>query len=190
MLELAYWPWYVVGPIITAIMVSLLMVGRRFGVSSNFETLCTIGGAGRISSYFKTDWHQRKWNLWFLLGSITGGAIARFGLLGTKAPAHISEATVATYTALGVTDAGEAYNPSFLFGEQVWTSPMAILCLLLGGLAVGFGTRWAKGCTSGHAISGVSSLQIPSLIAVVGFFIGGLTMTHLLFPVILPFILA
>ena len=60
--------------------------------------------------------------------------------------------------------------------------PLALLTLLLGGLLVGFGARWANGCTSGHAISGLSSLQWPSLIAVIGFFIGGLTITHLLLP--------
>jgi uncharacterized membrane protein YedE/YeeE len=188
MLELQHWPWYVVGPIITAIMATLLFLGRRFGVSSNFETLCSIAGAGRVSDFFKIDWRARKWNLWFIGGTIGGGAIARYGLLGTDAPAHISKATIETYSAMGVADAGEVYNPSMLFGDQAWTSPAAMIFLLVGGFAIGFGTRWAKGCTSGHAISGMSSLQLPSLIAVVGFFIGGLTMTHLILPYLLPFI--
>lgn len=49
---------------------------------------------------------------------------------------------------------------------------------------MGFGARWAGGCTSGHAISGLSNLQLPSLVAVLGFFAGGLLMTHLLFPLL------
>ena len=62
--------------------------------------------------------------------------------------------------------------------------PKILAILFFGGLLVGFGARYAGGCTSGHAISGLSDLQLPSLIAVVGFFIGGLIMTHLLFPLI------
>ena len=56
------------------------------------------------------------------------------------------------------------------------------MVLAVGGFLVGFGTRYAGGCTSGHAISGLSNLQLPSLVAVIGFFIGGLVMTHLIFP--------
>ena len=59
-----------------------------------------------------------------------------------------------------------------------------IILIVLGGFLIGFGTRWGGGCTSGHAIMGLSSLQFPSLVAVIGFFIGGLVMTHLLFPFI------
>jgi uncharacterized membrane protein YedE/YeeE len=54
----------------------------------------------------------------------------------------------------------------------------------MGGLLIGFGTRYAGGCTSGHAISGLSNLQLPSLVAVIGFFIGGLLMAHLILPLI------
>jgi hypothetical protein len=58
------------------------------------------------------------------------------------------------------------------------------LILAFGGLMVGFGSRYAGGCTSGHAISGMSNLQLPSLIAVIGFFIGGLVMTYFIMPLI------
>jgi len=58
------------------------------------------------------------------------------------------------------------------------------LVLAFGGLMVGFGSRYAGGCTSGHAISGLSDLQIQSLIAVAGFFIGGLLMTYFVLPLI------
>ena len=75
-------------------------------------------------------------------------------------------------------------NPSQLFGAEVLTSPKGILVLLIGGVLVGFGARYAGGCTSGHAISGLSNMQLPSLVAVIGFFIGGLVMTHLLLPLI------
>jgi uncharacterized membrane protein YedE/YeeE len=60
-----------------------------------------------------------------------------------------------------------------------------LTALLFGGFLVGFGARWAGGCTSGHAISGLSNLQLPSLIAVIGFFIGGLIMSWLILPLML-----
>jgi uncharacterized membrane protein YedE/YeeE len=52
--------------------------------------------------------------------------------------------------------------------------------LLVGGVLIGFGTRYAGGCTSGH-VSGLSNLQIPSLKAVIGFF-GGLIMSYFYSP--------
>ena len=76
---------------------------------------------------------------------------------------------------------GQAYSPVELFETLTLKN---IIILIIGGLLIGFGTRYAGGCTSGHAISGLSDLQLPSLIAVVGFFIGGLIMVHLLFPLI------
>jgi uncharacterized membrane protein YedE/YeeE len=56
--------------------------------------------------------------------------------------------------------------------------------MVIGGFLVGFGTRYAGGCTSGHAISGLSNLQFASLIATIGFFAGGLIATHLLYPLL------
>jgi uncharacterized membrane protein YedE/YeeE len=73
-------------------------------------------------------------------------------------------------------------QPQELYGAEGIQNPMTWVLLVLGGLLVGFGTRYAGGCTSGHAISGLSNLQLPSLIAVIGFFVGGLLMTHVFFP--------
>jgi uncharacterized membrane protein YedE/YeeE len=67
--------------------------------------------------------------------------------------------------------------------EAVFTLK-GFLVLAIGGLLVGFGARYAGGCTSGHAISGLSDLQVPSLVAVIGFFAGGLIMTYIFFPMI------
>lgn len=64
---------------------------------------------------------------------------------------------------------GEAYLPDELFATDALTDPKSLAILLFGGLLIGFGARYAGGCTSGHAISGLSNLQLPSLIAVVGF---------------------
>lgn len=185
MLALQPWPWYVAGPIIAVTMATLLLIGKRFGLSSNLRTMCAIAGADRLSDYFKFDWRAQRWNLLFIGGTVVGGAIARFALLA-PGPVDINPDTVATLQAMGVSDAGTAFAPSSLFGPEVWSHPLAIITLLVGGMLVGFGTRWANGCTSGHAISGMSSLQWPSLIAVIGFFIGGLTVSHFVLPLLLP----
>lgn len=181
-MELIYgpWPWYIGGIMIAIVMFLLLMMGKTFGVSSNLRTLCTICGAGNKSDFFKFDWKTQKWNLLVITGAAIGGFIAT-NFLSTDMSIALNPATVENLDSLGFENAGASYLPAELFQ---FTSIKSIVLLALGGLLVGFGTRYAGGCTSGHAISGLSNLQLPSLIAVIGFFIGGLTMIHLLFPLI------
>lgn len=176
------WPWYVSGTAIAFIMVLLLIYGKSFGFSSNLRTMCTIMGAGKRVKFFDFDWRTQKWNLYFLIGSILGGFIASTWL-NSDAPLQLSSATTAEIEALGIHFDG-GLNPAQLFGIDAVSSLKGILILLIGGILVGFGTRYAGGCTSGHAISGLSNLQVPSLIAVIGFFVGGLVMTHFLLPLI------
>jgi len=178
------WPWYVAGPIITFIMVALLFVNKRFGISSSFETICTIGGAGSVANYFKVDWRSKKWSLLFVLGAIIGGVLSTLVWPNVGA-INLNPNTLANLEALGLENIGETYLPSEIFSAENLSSPYVILLLLLGGFLIGFGTRYAGGCTSGHAISGLSNLELPSLIAVIGFFIGGLVMTHILLPKLL-----
>jgi len=176
------WPWYTSGIAIAFIMILLLVFGKSFGFSSNLRTLCTLAGAGKRNSFFDFDWKTQKWNLLFLLGSVIGGFIAAT-LLKSEAPVDLSQATIKDLAKLNIIFDGQL-NPSQLFGYEFITSAKGIMILLLGGLLVGFGSRYAGGCTSGHAISGLSNLQLPSLIAVIGFFAGGLVMTHFLLPLI------
>lgn len=176
------WPWYISGTAIAFIMIILLFFGKSFGVSANLRTMCTIAGAGRKVKLFDFDWKTQKWNLLFLGGSVIGGVIAST-LLESHEPLRLSEATINDLKTLGISFDG-GLNPSQLFGADVFGSAKGLMILLVGGILVGFGTRYAGGCTSGHAISGLSNLQIPSLIAVIGFFAGGLLMTHLLLPLI------
>jgi uncharacterized membrane protein YedE/YeeE len=176
------WPWYVSGIAIAAIMVILLLWGKSFGFSSNFRTLCTIAGAGKRTAFFDFDWRTQRWNLLFLLGAIGGGAIAS-GFLNDRQPLALSAATINDLHKLGIKFDGN-FNPSAIFKWEHAKTLKGVGILFGGGLLVGFGSRYAGGCTSGHAISGLSNLQLPSLWAVIGFFIGGLIMTHLLFPLI------
>ena len=177
------WPWYVSGLMIALVMFLLLMVGKNFGMSSNLRTLCTLCGAGNTSDFFKFDWKTQKWNLVVILGAVIGGYIGAH-FLSSDLTVVINPETVKDLKALGFESAGSAYLPTKLFELSALTNIKSLLILSIGGLLVGFGTRYAGGCTSGHAISGLSNLQLPSLIAVIGFFIGGLTMIHLIFPLI------
>lgn len=177
------WPWYVAGPLIAGILLLLLFGGKTFGMSSNLRTMCTIGGAGKKAAYFDFDWKSQRWNLVVVAGAVIGGFIAA-NLLSYETAVNINPETVDTLKTLGFSSAGKAYLPDQLFAIEALADPKALIILLIGGLLIGFGARYAGGCTSGHAITGLSNLQLPSLIAVIGFFIGGLFMIHVLFPLI------
>ncbi|MFD1166432.1 YeeE/YedE family protein [Sphingobacterium daejeonense] len=174
------WPWYVGGGIVALVMIALILLGRSFGFSSNFRNICSALGAGNTCSFFDFDWRKQKWNLLFLVGAVIGGFLSAHFLSNNQVP-QISAATIAKLNELGFESAGKEYVPSEIFKTMNLKN---IILLSVGGLLIGFGTRYAGGCTSGHAISGLSDLQLPSLIAVIGFFIGGLLMVHVFFPFI------
>ncbi len=177
------WAWYVAGTAIAFVMFLLLYFGGNFGMSSNLRTMCTMVGGEKFSDFFKLDWKAQRWNLMFVVGAILGGFLAA-NFLSNGEPMHLNPDTTASLNALGFQSVGTEYLPNEIFGLEALLSVKGFLILIGGGFLVGFGTRYAGGCTSGHAISGLSDLQIPSLIAVIGFFIGGLAMTHLLIPII------
>lgn len=176
------WPWYVAGPLIGLIVPGLLLLGNKsFGVSSNLRHVCAMIPS-RLA-YFQYDWRSAGgWNLAFALGILAGGFVGGTWLANPD-DLRLATATREDLAALGVSFEGE-FVPLELFGLGALGSLRNVLLLLVGGALVGFGARYAGGCTSGHAITGLASLQVPSLIAVVGFFVGGLVMTHLLFPVL------
>ena len=177
------WAWYVAGPMIAMILLLMNYFGRGFGVSTNLETFCTIGGAGKASGYFKKDWKAQTWSLFFVAGIIVGGYISARYLMTTEAIA-LNPETVFELAALGFENAGQSYVPLEIFSTENIFSLKGFAILIGAGFLVGFGSRYAGGCTSGHAITGLSSLQLPSLLAVIGFFAGGLIMTWFLIPII------
>lgn len=176
------WSWYFSGIMIVVIMLMLIFWGKSFGFSSNLRTICSMAGAGKRTGFFNFDWKAQRWNLLFLVGAIIGGWISST-LLSSPAGLDLSAATVTDLNALGIGFNG-GVNPDELFSLQAMGNPKVLFLLVIGGGLVGFGSRYAGGCTSGHAISGLSNLQLPSLLAVVGFFIGGLMMTWLIMPFI------
>ncbi len=178
------WAWYVAGPLIALTLFLNLYFGKRFGLSSNLQTACSIAGAGQYSDYFKFDWKTKSWNLVFVLGAVIGGFIAAQFLASPEAIALHPDTVRYLETEFGFSNVGGEYLPAEVFGVEQMLSVGGLAILLIGGFLVGFGARYAGGCTSGHAISGMSDLQLPSLIAVTGFFIGGLTMVHFIMPLI------
>ncbi len=176
------WAWYISGPLIALVMFLLLWVGGNFGVSSTLRSICAAGGAGKQCDFFDFDWKNQRWNLVFAVGAIIGGFIAST-LLQNPNPLLINEQTIKDLSSLGI-DFNGTIAPEALFNWKNLLTLKGFLVMVVGGFLVGFGARWAGGCTSGHAISGLSNLQLPSLIAVVGFFIGGLVMTFLIFPIL------
>lgn len=176
------WSWWFSGTMIAAIMFFLLYFGQSFGFSSNLRTICAATGVGKKISFFNFNWKNQIWNLVFLVGAIIGGFIAK-QFLSTDAPVDISASTITDLSKLGIA-APSSLQPNELFGIDAVLSLKGFMILAFGGLMVGFGSRYAGGCTSGHAISGLSDLQWPSFIAVIGFFIGGLIMTFFILPLI------
>lgn len=177
------WPWYIAGPLIALMMFILIFSGKDFGMSANLRTMCSMCGAGKNIEFFNFNWKSQRWNLMVVVGAIIGGFIGA-NVLTEDPSVAINPDTIATLEGLGFNSAGEAYLPTELYSWEALGGIKALVILLIGGILIGFGARYGGGCTSGHAISGLSNLQLPSLIAVIGFFVGGLIMIHLLFPLI------
>jgi uncharacterized membrane protein YedE/YeeE len=176
------WPWYIAGPLIgLSVPIVFLYSGRKWGISSTFRDVCAATFPGG-SEYFQYSWRDRgAWRLTMAIGLVIGGFLA--GLTTTDGQ-PISAATQADLGALGILSV-DGLVPSEIFSWSGLTTVPGFVMIIVGGFLVGFGTRYAGGCTSGHAISGLSLLRVTSLVAVVGFFAGGLLSTHVILPLLL-----
>lgn len=175
------WPWYVSGPLLGLMVPMLLFIGnKQFGVSSNFRHICAMISPKSIE-FFQYDWKKEAWNLTLILGTVAGAWLAHTYLNPTVS---LSEEAQVMLLQEGIPYDGEM-TPEYLFSWDAFSTVRGWIMIVVGGFLVGFGTRYANGCTSGHAIMGLSLLNPNSLIAVIGFFIGGLLMTYLGLPYIL-----
>lgn len=176
------WPWYVAGPLVGLFVPALLLVGnRQFGISSNLRHLCAAVAPARVE-FFRYDWKNAgMWNLAFLAGILVGGVIGG-RLIGTGDVA-ITWETKAMLTRLGVRDFS-GLAPGDIFSWSNLLTLRGSVSIVGGGLLVGFGTAYAGGCTSGHAIAGLAALERASLVAVIAFFAGGLLCTHFILPLL------
>ena len=177
------WPWYVAGPLIGLTVPALLILGNKtFGISSSLRHICAACIPANIP-FFKYDWKKEIWNLFFVTGIFVGGFLA-VQLLGNPAPIVVNEQLQAELSSYGITDYS-GLVPSQLFNWSSLLTLKGIIMMVFGGFMIGFGTRYAGGCTSGHAIMGLSTLQWPSLVATCCFMAGGFLMANLILPYIL-----
>ncbi len=159
---------------------ALLILGNKpFGISSTLRHICAACIPTK-AEFFKYDWKAQAWNLFFAFGIIIGGYIAGV-LFANPNPIELSEAAINSMSNLGV-ESFSGLMPYDVFNWQTLFTLRGFLLIVVGGFLVGFGTRYAGGCTSGHSIMGIANLQLPSLIATCCFFVGGLIMTWFVLP--------
>ncbi len=177
------WPWYVAGPLIGLTVPVLLILGNKsFGVSSSLRHICAACIPMNIS-FFKYDWKKEIWNLFFV-GGIIIGAVLVSQFLSNPYPIELNPKLAADLQANGISNFS-GMVPAELFSWNSLFTVKGIIMIVIGGFLVGFGTRYAGGCTSGHAIMGLSNLQLPSLIATISFMVGGFIVANLIIPILL-----
>jgi uncharacterized membrane protein YedE/YeeE len=177
------WPWYIAGPLIGLTVPALLISGNKsFGISSSLRHICASCMPANIP-FFKYDWKKEVWNLFFVLGIFLGGAIA-VNLLANPNPVEINPKLAAELAGYGIVNYNNVIPGDIINWQSLFTLK-GFLIMVVGGFLVGFGTRYAGGCTSGHAIMGLSNLQWPSLVATICFLAGGFIMANLILPIIL-----
>ena len=184
-MELLYkpWPWYIAGPIIGLTVPALLLLGnKRLGISSTLRQICAACYPAKIP-LFNYDWKKESWNLFFAAGILIGGFLGGF-VWADPEVVKVSTQTREMFQVWGLTNF-KGLLPSELFNWQNLMTLQGFLLVIVGGFLVGFGTRYAGGCTSGHGILGLSALQWPSLVATASFFIGGILFSHFVLPYIL-----
>lgn len=184
-MEILYkpWPWYVAGPLIGLTVPLLLLLGnKRLGISSTLRQICAACVPAKIS-YLNYNWKEQSWNLFFVGGILIGGYLAG-SLFGNQEPVAIAEAAAATMNSWGV-ESFAGLMPENLFNASTLFTIKGFILMCAGGFMVGFGTRYADGCTSGHGIFGLSSLQWSSLVATASFFLGGIIFSTWVLPYIL-----
>jgi len=177
------WPWYVAGPLIGLTVPALLLLGNKsFGISSSLRHVCAACIPANIP-FFQYDWKKEVWNLFFVAGILLGGIVAA-QLLSSPAPVQVDPRLATELSGYGIHDYSNLV-PADIFSWPALTSARGLVMMIGGGLLVGFGTRYAGGCTSGHAIMGLSNLQWPSLVATCCFMAGGFIMVNLVLPFIM-----
>ncbi|HUH74969.1 MAG TPA: YeeE/YedE thiosulfate transporter family protein [Chitinophagales bacterium] len=177
------WPWYVAGPLIGLTVPILLILGNKsFGISSSLRHICASCLPADIP-FFKYDWKKEIWNLFFVFGIFIGGFVGVV-LLSNPDPIVLNPALQTELATYGIVNLHNLV-PADLFNWSSLFTLRGLVMMVGGGFLVGFGTRYAGGCTSGHAIMGLSTLQWPSLVATISFMIGGFIMANLILPFIL-----
>jgi len=176
------WPWYVAGPLIGLIVSLLLLLGNKaFGISSSLRHICAACFPANIA-FFSYNWKKEIWNLFFAAGILAGAFIAWYLL--KHQPGDINANLMKELNQYGISEQ-KTVLPKEVFNWQELFTARGLFMMIGGGFLIGFGTRYAGGCTSGHSIMGLSNLQWPSLVATTCFMAGGFLMANLILPFIL-----
>ena len=177
------WPWWAAGIVIGLTVPALLILGNKhFGLSANLRHVCAACFPANVK-FFQYDWKKEIWNFFFV-GGIVLGAVVASTLLANPEPVQVAPALAAELQQYGISDYSNMI-PTEIFSWDSLFSWRGFILLIGGGFLVGFGTRYAGGCTSGHAIMGLSDLQWPSLVATISFMAGGFLMANLILPYIM-----
>lgn len=177
------WPWYVAGPLIGLTVPALLILGNKnFGISSSLRHICASCLPANIP-FFKYNWRKEVWNLFFVFGIFLGGIITAMFFTNPN-PVEVHPNLAKELASYGITDFRNLVPSELMNWESLFTL-RGLVMMVGGGFLVGFGTRYAGGCTSGHSIMGIANLQLPSLIATISFMLGGFLMANVLLPIIL-----
>lgn len=177
------WPWYVSGPLIGLMIPLLLIIGNKpFGISSSLKHICAVCFPAKIP-FFSYDWKKEAWNLVYVAGVLIGGLLAAMWLSDDN-PISVNPKLASELALYGITDYSSPV-PEQIFNFNELFSLKGFILIVIGGFLVGFGTRYANGCTSGHSIMGLSNLQFSSLVATICFMTGGFVMANLILPYIL-----
>lgn len=177
------WPWYIAGPLIGLTVPTLLLLGNKtFGISSSLRHVCAACLPADIP-FFQYNWKKEIWNLLFVVG-IFFGAVLAMQWLSNPSTIEVHPKLIAKLAHYGITDI-TGLVPAQLFSWHSLFTLRGFIMMVVGGFMIGFGTRYAGGCTSGHAIMGLSSLQWPSLVATCCFMAGGFIMANIILPFIL-----
>lgn len=184
-MELLYkpWPWYIAGPVIGLSVPALLWVGnKKLGISSTLRQICAASYPAKIA-FLNYDWKKDIWNLYFAVGIFIGGFVGGY-VFANPEPVAVSAETTSLFQSWGLATSNDLLPPE-VFNWQTLFTLKGFLMIIVGGFLVGFGTRYAGGCTSGHGIMGLSALQWPSLVATLSFFAGGILFSYLVIPYII-----
>lgn len=177
------WPWYIAGPLIGLTVPALLILGNKnFGISSSLRHICASCLPANIP-FFKYNWKKEVWNLFFVFGIFVGGIITAMFFTNPN-PIEVHPNLAKELASYGITDFRNLVPSELMNWESLFTL-RGLVMMVGGGFLVGFGTRYAGGCTSGHSIMGIANLQLPSLIATISFMVGGFLMANVLLPIIL-----
>ena len=175
------WPWYVTGPMIGLVVPMLLLIGNRsFGISSSLRHICAACMPSGIE-YFRYDWRAQTWNLAFVAGIVGGGWVAVHWLSAPGVVTPVTPAFAAELARYHIA-AHQFLLPGEIFAWQHLGTLPTLLMVVGGGLCIGFGARYAGGCTGGHAIMGLATFQRASLVATLAFLAGGFVMSDLILP--------